>query len=112
MRFFICFAFTCISLFACSGACLDCHPSLLKNGKYDKDHAVLKTCIKCHSKHSVKEDTRCGADCWDCHNIKEVSVSDVKEHQGLKDCVDCHLKLSLQKAPKLNTKPLFLDLNK
>ncbi|MDD3324943.1 MAG: hypothetical protein PHN38_07475 [Sulfurospirillaceae bacterium] len=98
LRLFVVLCFLSGFLFACSGACLECHPSLLKNGKYDKDHEILATCASCHENHEQKEGSKCGADCWECHSIKEVSESNIIEHKNLRYCAPCHLKLNISKA--------------
>ena len=108
MRGCLLFFLWSVWVYACSGDCLNCHPGLIKeSGTYDKDHAVLRTCIRCHSSHQSGNANQCGADCWECHNAKELSRSDVKEHQALEACTACHLKLALQKAPKLKAAPFL-----
>ncbi len=85
-----------LSLFACEGDCISCHPGLLKNGKFDKEHEVLKSCVTCHTKEQMSKidmGAGCGQDCWECHDVKKVSTSGVKEHEGLDRCIECHLKI-------------------
>ena len=86
-----------ISLSACEGDCVMCHPKLIKkNGKMDKDHAILVSCKVCHTQEEMEKidmGSGCGQDCWDCHDIKKVTASKVKQHNGLQKCIDCHLTL-------------------
>ncbi len=86
-----------INLSACEGDCVMCHPKLIKkNGKMDKDHAILVSCKVCHTQEEMEKidmGSGCGQDCWDCHDIKKVTASKVKQHNGLQKCIDCHLTL-------------------
>ncbi len=86
-----------ISVSACEGDCVMCHPKLIKeNGKMDKDHAVLVSCKVCHTQEKMEKidmGSGCGQDCWDCHDIKKVTASKVKQHNGLQKCIDCHVTL-------------------
>ncbi len=86
-----------ISLSACEGDCVMCHPKLIKkDGKMDKDHAILVTCKTCHTQEEMEKidmGSGCGQDCWDCHDIKKVTASKVKEHNNLQKCIDCHVTL-------------------
>jgi hypothetical protein len=84
-----------MSLNACEGDCVVCHPKLVKeDGKLDKDHAILVTCKTCHTQEEMEKidmGSGCGQDCWDCHDIKKVTASNVAEHKGLQKCIDCHV---------------------
>lgn len=99
-------------IFACDGDCIKCHPKLLKNGKLDDNHKVLKNCINCHQVSDddlQKMGAACGQDCWSCHSIDKVMNVRVKdktidEHSSLSSCIDCHIKLQLN-----NTKSIFSD---
>jgi len=86
-----------ISLSACEGDCVMCHPKLIKkDGKMDKDHAILVKCKVCHTQEEMEKidmGSGCGQDCWDCHDIKKVTASKVKEHNNLQKCIDCHVTL-------------------
>ena len=86
-----------ISLSACEGDCVMCHPKLIKkDGKMDKDHAILVTCKTCHTQEEMEKidmGSGCGQDCWDCHDIKKVTASKVKQHNNLQKCIDCHVTL-------------------
>lgn len=76
---------------ACDANCVACHPSLVKNGEMDNDHAILDRCSRCHTeKESDKDHGACGADCWSCHDIKQVSAVDIPEHRVLAKCIKCH----------------------
>ncbi len=90
------FIFAKLTLFACEGDCISCHPGLLKDGKFDKEHQVLETCVTCHTKEQMSRIDMgggCGQDCWECHDVDKVSKSGVKEHEGLDRCIKCHLKI-------------------
>ncbi len=98
--------FVQLSLFACEGDCISCHPGLIKDGKFDKEHKVLKTCVTCHTKEQMSKIDMgggCGQDCWECHDVTKVSKSGVKEHKGLDRCIKCHLKI--QKESLIFTTP-------
>ena len=86
-----------MSLNACEGDCVMCHPKLVnKDGKMDKDHAILVTCKTCHTQEEMEKidmGSGCGQDCWDCHDIKKVTASKVKQHNNLQKCIDCHVTL-------------------
>lgn len=107
MRLLIVLALFVSVLLACGGTCVKCHPNLLKNGKYDKDHIILKSCDRCHKNHEGAENSPCGGDCWDCHSIKEVSESGVIEHKNLNYCLSCHVKLNTTLNNEMNLKTLF-----
>jgi hypothetical protein len=87
-----------MSLNACEGDCVVCHPKLVQeDGKLDKDHEVLITCKTCHTQEEMEKidmGSGCGQDCWDCHDIKKVTASNVAEHRGLQKCIDCHITLN------------------
>jgi hypothetical protein len=87
-----------MSLNACEGDCVVCHPKLVQeDGKLDKDHEVLITCKTCHTQEEIEKidmGSGCGQDCWDCHDIKKVTASNVAEHRGLQKCIDCHITLN------------------
>lgn len=82
------------TLFACDANCVACHPKLLKNGKMDADHKILKKCTKCHTaKENEESHGACGVDCWKCHSISKVSEIDIPEHKVLPRCIKCHASL-------------------
>ncbi len=92
---FIIFLFSGIGIYACEGNCVACHPKLIKkNGKMDKNHEILTTCKKCHTKKSLSKvnmgATSCGQDCWQCHDMKKVAKTNIKEHKVLNTCIKCH----------------------
>jgi len=75
---------------------MKCHPKLLKKGKLDDNHKILRECKKCHQINSndlEKMGSLCGQDCWDCHNIQKVSKVAIAEHIILNQCIKCHTKL-------------------
>ncbi len=118
MRILFVLIFLKIFLFACEGDCMACHPDLLKKGKLDKEHQILKTCVTCHTKEQMSKIDMgggCGQDCWECHDVKKVSSSGVKEHEGLDKCITCHMKLKKEgfifenKPSPSSGKPITLD---
>ncbi len=118
MRILVAILFFSVSLFACEGDCMACHPGLLKDGKLDKEHQVLKSCVNCHTKEQMEKIDMgggCGQDCWECHDVKKVSASGIKEHEGLQKCITCHLKLKKEgfliehKPSPSSGKPTTLD---
>ncbi len=119
MRILLAILFLNIFLFACEGDCITCHPGLVKkDGKLDKEHQVLKTCVTCHTQEQMSKIDMgggCGQDCWECHDVKKVSSSGIKEHEGLDKCITCHMKLKKggfvfesKSSPSMG-KPLTLD---
>lgn len=93
MKFLTAFVFIAgISLFACSGDCLTCHPALLSTINSDDRHKPMLTCIECHSANpdSMAE---CGSDCFSCHSVEKIEKVNVKEHRVIRECRDCHLQL-------------------
>lgn len=84
------------SIFACDGDCMKCHSALLKHGKLDANHKILRSCVKCHKLSSndlAKMGSICGEDCWECHSVKKVMSVPIKEHLALNRCIACHKKL-------------------
>lgn len=80
-----------LSLFACTGDCLTCHPALEKNILTDSRHSPMLTCINCHSANpSAMAD--CGSDCFGCHSMEKIN-NGVKEHEVIQGCKDCHVKM-------------------
>lgn len=75
-------------VFACSGDCLLCHPTL-KQKIDDKNHRILHRCILCH-KNNVGKTGQCGTDCFQCHSIQKVSNSHIPEHKTMPQCIKCH----------------------
>ena len=83
--------FLSISLFACTGDCLTCHPALEKEIQTDLRHKPMLTCINCHSADpSAMAD--CGSDCFACHPMEKID-NGVKEHQVIPGCKACHTKM-------------------
>ncbi|UCN01301.1 hypothetical protein LCX93_05125 [Sulfurimonas sp. SWIR-19] len=118
MKYAFIFFFTAgMKIFACSGDCIACHPTLVDvKGEMDNNHQILQRCKTCHRDGSkivlldtnssnvhfkivkiktLKENshTECGNDCWQCHDIKKVSQINIPEHKNLQKCIECHVKL-------------------
>lgn len=84
--------FLMMSLFACTGDCLTCHPNLVPTINEDVRHKPMLTCIKCHSANpnSMAE---CGSDCFGCHSMEKINKPNVREHDVIQGCRDCHVGL-------------------
>lgn len=80
------------TLFACTGDCLTCHPTLLATIQDDERHKPMLTCIECHSA-DPESMSECGSDCFACHPVEKIEKVDVKAHMTIRACRDCHLKL-------------------
>lgn len=107
------FLFLLISLsiytFACSGNCMQCHPSLEKSIQ-KPHHQILNSCIKCHTS-APQGMSECGGDCFACHSQNKLIKSDRKEHQNLASCKKCHInKEDLFKSPSIDNNSNMMDL--
>lgn len=76
-------------VFACTGDCIKCHPSLSKSID-QPHHKVLRSCIACHQKGDARMN-ECGGDCFSCHNKQKLIQSNRLEHQQMKTCIQCHV---------------------
>ena len=90
MKKIILFLLFNLSLFACTGDCLTCHPSLVPTINEDLRHKPMQTCIRCHSANpnSMAE---CGNDCFACHSMEKINKPNVREHDVIQGCRDCHV---------------------
>ena len=95
--------------YACSGNCMQCHPTLKKSIE-KPHHVILKTCINCHTK--VPEGmVSCGGDCFACHSQNKLIKSDRKEHQNLASCKECHINTEdLFKSPGIDNNSNLMEL--
>jgi hypothetical protein len=80
------------SLFACTGDCLTCHPSLLATINSDERHKPMLTCIECHAANSDSM-AECGSDCFSCHSMEKIDKANISEHRVIRQCRECHLQL-------------------
>ena len=81
-----------LTLFACTGDCLTCHPNLVPTIDQDQRHKPMLTCIKCHSANpNAMAD--CGSDCFACHPMSKINGLGIKEHNVIQGCRDCHVKM-------------------
>jgi hypothetical protein len=115
MRAIICMLL-CVSTFACSSNCLECHPKLKaleynKHNKYYKEHHFLITCTKCHPNHNDNM-SKCGADCFECHSRKKLINTPIPEHQRLSTCTKCHGESITDIIPKTPKNENFLNFSK
>ena len=85
------FIFLTLSLFACTGDCLTCHPALKPTILTDLRHKPMLTCINCHSA-TPSSMAECGNDCFACHPMEKIN-NGVKEHEVIQGCKDCHVKM-------------------
>lgn len=81
-----------ISLMACTGDCLTCHPKLVPTINEDVRHKSMLTCIKCHPADPQKM-ADCGSDCFACHSVEKIEKPNIAEHKVIRGCRDCHMKL-------------------
>jgi len=95
MKWIVFFLSWNISLWACTGDCMTCHPTLLKTINVDKRHQPMQTCIKCHTANPEKM-ADCGSDCFACHPVAKIEGSKVQEHAVIRECRDCHMKMKTQ----------------
>jgi hypothetical protein len=81
-----------LSLFACTGDCLTCHPNLLPTIEQDTRHKPMLGCIECHAAdpNSMAD---CGSDCFACHPIEKIEKTPVEAHGVIRGCRDCHMAL-------------------
>ena len=90
-----------ISLSACTGDCMSCHPALEKTILTDKRHSPMLTCIYCHKENSESM-AECGPDCFVCHTKEKIDRPNVREHDAIEDCRICHMKLKREKNQALS----------
>ena len=108
---FLIFLIFSIYAYACSGNCMACHPILEKSIK-EKNHAILTTCISCHTK-TPSTMTQCGGDCFSCHSQNKLIDSNRIEHQNLSNCKSCHInKEDLFNSPLINNNSNLMNLLK
>jgi hypothetical protein len=89
MKIISLFLFLAITLLACTGDCLTCHPKLVPTINEDLRHKPMLTCINCHSAdpNSMAE---CGSDCFGCHPMEKINKPNIREHDVIQSCIDCH----------------------
>ncbi|MCW8895963.1 MAG: hypothetical protein OQK48_07570 [Sulfurimonas sp.] len=90
MKYILFITFFTISIFACTGDCLSCHPKLLPTINDDLRHKPMLTCINCHSAEPNKM-ADCGNDCFGCHPMSKINKPNVREHDVIQECRDCHV---------------------
>lgn len=90
MKYLFALILLTISLLACTGDCLTCHPKLVPTINEDVRHKPMLTCIACHSANPQKM-ADCGADCFACHSMKKINGANVREHDVIQVCRDCHV---------------------
>ncbi len=77
---------------SCTGDCMSCHQTLMKNIDKDTHHKPMMDCIQCHSANPESM-AECGADCFACHSIDKIEKPGIKEHNVIRQCRDCHMKM-------------------
>lgn len=90
MKYIILILFFVVSIFACTGDCMSCHPKLVPTIDKDLRHKPMLTCINCHLADPNKM-ADCGADCFGCHPMSKIYKAKVKEHEIIQECRDCHV---------------------
>jgi hypothetical protein len=90
MKYLLLLTFFIVSLFACTGDCMTCHPKLVPTINEDLRHKPMLTCINCHSTDPNKM-ADCGADCFACHSMSKINKANVREHDVIQECRDCHV---------------------
>lgn len=93
MKYLLTLILFTVTLLACTGDCMTCHPKLIKTIDTDARHKPMLTCIECHSPDPNKM-ADCGADCFGCHSMKKIYAAKVKEHEVIQGCRDCHVGLN------------------
>lgn len=91
MKYLILLTFFTLSLLACSGDCMSCHPKLIPTINEDLRHKPMLTCINCHTADPNKM-ADCGADCFACHPMSKINASNIGQHDIIQECRDCHIK--------------------
>ena len=90
MRYiFLLISFT-VSIIACTGDCLTCHPKLIPTINEDLRHKPMLTCINCH-RVNPESMAQCGSDCFSCHSMTKINAVNVREHDVIQGCRDCHV---------------------
>lgn len=90
MKYILILTIFTISIFACTGDCMSCHPKLIPTIHEDLRHKPMLTCIECHSADPNKM-ADCGADCFACHPMSKINASNIGQHDVIQECRDCHL---------------------
>ncbi len=90
MKYLFALVLLSISLLACTGDCLTCHPKLVPTINEDTRHKPMLTCIRCHAPDPSKM-ADCGAECFACHSMKKINSANVREHDVIQGCRDCHV---------------------
>jgi hypothetical protein len=81
-----------MSLLACTGDCLTCHPALEANIQNDERHKPMLGCINCHAADPSKM-ADCGSDCFGCHPMEKIDKTGVREHGVIRQCRECHMRM-------------------
>ncbi len=90
MKYLLALLVFTISLLACTGDCLTCHPKLVPTIETDLRHKPMLGCIKCHSAEPTSM-AECGDDCFGCHPMEKINKANVREHDVIQTCVNCHV---------------------
>lgn len=110
MKYLVFLTLFLTSLYSCSGDCMACHP-ILKQSIDKPHHAMLNSCIKCHTK-LPEAMASCGGDCFACHSQnKLIQSSNIQEHSKLESCKQCHInKEDLFNYPTINNSTNLMNL--
>lgn len=94
MKIILTLFFISTYIFACTGDCMTCHPSLAKNIQNDERHKSMLGCVKCHAPNPESM-AECGSDCYSCHPVIKMESTGIKEHMVIRKCRDCHMKMKV-----------------
>lgn len=89
MKYIIILLSFTLSLLACTGDCMSCHPKLIPTINEDERHKPMLTCINCHPA-DASSTAECGDRCFECHSAAKIHAVKVKEHDIIQTCIDCH----------------------
>lgn len=90
MKYIVTLLIFTLSLLACTGDCMSCHPKLIPTIHEDERHRPMLTCINCHSAEPSAM-AECGDDCFSCHPMSKINKPNIKEHDVIQGCRDCHV---------------------
>jgi len=90
MKYIIIISLFTLTLFACTGDCLTCHPKLVPTINEDLRHKPMLTCIECHTAEPNTM-AECGDDCFSCHPMSKINKPNIRAHDVIQACRDCHV---------------------
>lgn len=97
MKYLIILISLTLTLMACTGDCMTCHPKLVPTINEDLRHKPMLTCIECHSPDPSAM-AECGSDCFACHPMEKINKMPIEQHRIINECRDCHMKMKAEMA--------------